>query len=118
MSARSAVDLLRAARQFRKAFADLGAEPPERGTIIELWLSTADLAESQASLIANAKATLADEDRNVYEVREEAQRLLELSPEDALTAMKEAVWDEVLDEIEQNEINTAQAREGNPYRKQ
>lgn len=35
---------------------------------------------------------------------------------DALTALKEAVWDEVLDVIEENELNTGQARQGNPYR--
>jgi hypothetical protein len=26
------------------------------------------------------------------------------------------IWDECLDAIEQNELNTQQAREGNPYR--
>lgn len=35
---------------------------------------------------------------------------------DWLARVKEATWDECLDEIEEYEINTQQAREGNPYR--
>ena len=33
-----------------------------------------------------------------------------------LRAVAAAVWDEVLEEIECHELNTIQAREGNPYR--
>lgn len=116
MSPRTPAELLMAARNFRKALAQMGTEPPETGSLIELWLSTADLAESQASIIANAKDVLDDEDHNVYQVNEEAKRLLDVPPADALNSVKEAVWDQVLDEIEEHEINTAQAREGNPYR--
>lgn len=43
----------------------------------------------------------------------EVRRILSKLPADALAAVKETVWDHVLDE---NEINTAQAREGNPDR--
>lgn len=41
---------------------------------------------------------------------------LRQSPVDALDAVKAAVWEECLTEIEENELNTDQARKGNPYR--
>jgi hypothetical protein len=38
------------------------------------------------------------------------------APHVALAQVKADAWDHCLDEIEQNEINTAQARKYNPYR--
>jgi len=43
--------------------------------------------------------------------------ILSASPSAVLADLKADVWDECLTAIEENEINTQQAREGNPYRK-
>lgn len=40
------------------------------------------------------------------------------APRDALAELKALVWDHCLNEIEQYELNTQQARDGNPYRKE
>lgn len=49
--------------------------------------------------------------------RSEVQRILSADPDQLLREHDAKVWDEVLDAIEQNELNTQQAREGNPYLK-
>lgn len=50
------------------------------------------------------------------------RHILSAAPADALAEhdrlVAERTWDECLAEIEENEINTQQAREGNPYRKE
>lgn len=79
-------------------------------------------AEHDAALavIERAAVDINDMTRPWHRVFQRTLATLRTAPADALAELKrvtaEKAWDACLDEIEQFEINTEQARDGNPYR--
>ena len=72
-----------------------------------------------AEILKEAQSINAEGASTIEAARQKSDRLdllLASAPSVALARVREAAWDECLDAIEQNELNTAQAREGNPYR--